>query len=169
MKACLYLGIAPLRPMLNLQNSSVSSASILISLGFFFFDSLTPSAFLLLLFLLFAASLLTSTLPGVAPGIFQRGADSSDEGARIWLSGYYKYQKSPKKSHLTFLFVWCCLHGCVAIPSCLLNSNHMLLSIYAVLSTFSGYDNIHSWPLPLVFRLRWSFLPSSSGILLHVK
>ena len=34
--------------------------------------------------------------PGVAPGIFRRGADSSDEGAKIWFSGYHKYQKSPK-------------------------------------------------------------------------
>ena len=33
---------------------------------------------------------------GVAPGIFQRGADSSDEGAKIWYSGYNKCQKSPK-------------------------------------------------------------------------
>ena len=32
----------------------------------------------------------------VAPGIFRRGADSSDEGANIWVSGHYKYQKSPK-------------------------------------------------------------------------
>ena len=35
-------------------------------------------------------------LPGVAPGIFQRGADSSDEWAKIWFSRYYKCQKSPK-------------------------------------------------------------------------
>ena len=27
---------------------------------------------------------------GVAPGIFRQGADSSDEGAKIWFSGYYK-------------------------------------------------------------------------------
>ena len=40
--------------------------------------------------------------PGVAPGIFRRGADSSDEGAKIWFSGYYKCQKSPKKSLFTF-------------------------------------------------------------------
>ena len=39
---------------------------------------------------------------GVAPGIFRRGADSSDEGAKIWFLGYYKYQKSPKKSLFTF-------------------------------------------------------------------
>ena len=37
-------------------------------------------------------------LAGVVPGIFRRGADSSDEGAKIWFSGYYKCQKSPKKS-----------------------------------------------------------------------
>ena len=36
--------------------------------------------------------------PGVAPGIFcDRGADSSNEGAKIRLSGYCKCQKSPKK------------------------------------------------------------------------
>ena len=29
-------------------------------------------------------------------------ADSSDKGAKIWLSGYYKCQKSPKK--LLFIF-----------------------------------------------------------------
>ena len=34
---------------------------------------------------------------GVAPGIFRRGADSSDEGAKKWFSGYYKCQKSSKK------------------------------------------------------------------------
>ena len=34
---------------------------------------------------------------GVAPGIFRQGADSSDEGAKIRLSGYCKCQKSPKK------------------------------------------------------------------------
>ena len=28
---------------------------------------------------------------------FRRGADSSDEGAKIWFLGYYKCQKSPKK------------------------------------------------------------------------
>ena len=39
---------------------------------------------------------------GVAPEIFRRGADSSDEGAKIWLLGYYKCQKSPKKSCFTF-------------------------------------------------------------------
>ena len=32
---------------------------------------------------------------GVAPGIFRQGDDSSDEGARIRLSGYCKCQKSP--------------------------------------------------------------------------
>ena len=30
------------------------------------------------------------------------GADSSDEGANIWFSGYYKRQKSPKKLLSTF-------------------------------------------------------------------
>ena len=29
-------------------------------------------------------------------------ADSSDEGATIWFSGYYKCQKSPEKSLFTF-------------------------------------------------------------------
>ena len=29
---------------------------------------------------------------------FPTGAESSDEGAKIWFSGYYEYQKSPKKS-----------------------------------------------------------------------
>ena len=38
-----------------------------------------------------------SPVSGVAPGIFQRAADSSDEGAKIWFSGSYKCQKSPKK------------------------------------------------------------------------
>ena len=39
---------------------------------------------------------------GVVPGIFRRGTDYSDEGAKIWFSGYYKCQKSPKKSRFTF-------------------------------------------------------------------
>ena len=30
------------------------------------------------------------------------GADSSDEGAKIWFSGYHKYQKVPIKSLFTF-------------------------------------------------------------------
>ena len=30
------------------------------------------------------------------------GADSSDEGGKIWFSGYYKRQKSPKKLLSTF-------------------------------------------------------------------
>ena len=34
--------------------------------------------------------------PWVAPGLFQRGADSSNEGAKVWFSGYYKCQKFPK-------------------------------------------------------------------------
>ena len=38
-----------------------------------------------------------ANVTGVAPGIFRRGAESSDEGAKIWLSGYYKCQKSQKK------------------------------------------------------------------------
>ena len=33
-------------------------------------------------------------VPGVAPRIFRQGADSSNEGAKIWLSGYCKCQKS---------------------------------------------------------------------------
>ena len=33
---------------------------------------------------------------------FPTGADSSDDGAKIWLSGYYKCQKYPKK--LLFAF-----------------------------------------------------------------
>ena len=39
---------------------------------------------------------------GVAPGIFRRGGESSDEGAKIWFSGYCKCQKSPKKWLFTF-------------------------------------------------------------------
>ena len=39
---------------------------------------------------------------GLAPAIFRRGADSSDEGAKIWFSGCYKCQKSPKKLLFTF-------------------------------------------------------------------
>ena len=35
-------------------------------------------------------------LSGVTPGIFRRGADSSDEGAKIWFSGYYKCQNLRK-------------------------------------------------------------------------
>ena len=35
--------------------------------------------------------------PGVAPGIFRRGASSSDEGAKIRFLGYFDCQKSPKK------------------------------------------------------------------------
>ena len=38
---------------------------------------------------------------GVAPGIFRWGADSSHEGAKLWFSGYYKCQRSPKKSLFT--------------------------------------------------------------------
>ena len=37
-----------------------------------------------------------SLLAGVAPGIFRRGADSSDEGVTLWFLGYYKCQKTPK-------------------------------------------------------------------------
>ena len=32
-------------------------------------------------------------LTGIAPRIFRCGADSSDEGAKIWFSGYYKMPK----------------------------------------------------------------------------
>ena len=39
---------------------------------------------------------------GVAPGSFRRGADSSDEGAKIWFLRHYKCQRSPKKSLFTF-------------------------------------------------------------------
>ena len=39
---------------------------------------------------------------GVAPGIFLRGANSSDEGAKMWFSGYQRSQKSPKKSIFPF-------------------------------------------------------------------
>ena len=42
---------------------------------------------------------MTVVIPGVAPGMFQRGADSSDEEAKIWFSGYYKCQKSPKNRY----------------------------------------------------------------------
>ena len=48
---------------------------------------------------------------GVVPGIFPRGADSSDEGAKIWISGYYKCQKSPKKSRFTFRRGLACSDG----------------------------------------------------------
>ena len=44
----------------------------------------------------------TGSDSGVAPGIFRREADSSDKGAKIWFSGYYKCQKSPTKSLSTF-------------------------------------------------------------------
>ena len=49
--------------------------------------------------------------PGVAPGIFQRGADSSDKGAKIWFSGYYECQKSPKKLCFTFRRGLACSDG----------------------------------------------------------
>ena len=35
---------------------------------------------------------------GVVPEAFRRGADPSDEGAKIRFSGHYKCQKSPKKN-----------------------------------------------------------------------
>ena len=35
-------------------------------------------------------------------GTFRRGADSSDEGAKIWFSGYNECQNSPTKSLFTF-------------------------------------------------------------------
>ena len=38
----------------------------------------------------------------MAPGIVRRGADSSDEGAKIQFSGYSKCQKSLKTSVFTF-------------------------------------------------------------------
>ena len=47
-------------------------------------------------------SRVSTSSTGVAPGISRRGADSSDEGAKIWFSEYYKCQKSPKKSLFTF-------------------------------------------------------------------
>ena len=34
---------------------------------------------------------------GVVQGVFRRGFDSSDEGAKIWFSRYYKCQKSSKQ------------------------------------------------------------------------
>ena len=40
--------------------------------------------------------ILSAKKSGVAPGIFRRGAESSDEGAKMWFSGYYKCQKSTK-------------------------------------------------------------------------
>ena len=58
--------------------------------------------------LLLKSSLLRS---GVAPGIFQWGDDSSDEGAKIWFSGYYKYQKSRKKLRFTFQRGLACSDG----------------------------------------------------------
>ena len=50
-------------------------------------------------------------LSGVAPGIFRRGADSFDEGAKIWFSGYYQCQKSPKKLLFTFRRELACSDG----------------------------------------------------------
>ena len=44
----------------------------------------------------------TCLYAGVAPGSFRQGADSSDEGAKIRLSGYCKCQKSPTKELFTF-------------------------------------------------------------------
>ena len=41
-------------------------------------------------------SILESLKQGVVPGIFRWGPDSSDEGAKIRFSGYYKCQKSLK-------------------------------------------------------------------------
>ena len=38
----------------------------------------------------------TTLYPGVTPRTFRRGAGSSEEGAKIWSSGYYKCLKSPK-------------------------------------------------------------------------
>ena len=42
---------------------------------------------------------------------FPTGADSSNEGAKIWFSGYYKCQKSPKKSPFTFRRGLACSDG----------------------------------------------------------
>ena len=39
------------------------------------------------------------------PGIFQRGSDSSDKGAKMGLARYYKWGKFPKKTVFTFLRV----------------------------------------------------------------
>ena len=47
----------------------------------------------------------------VAPGIFRRGADFSDKGAKIWFSGHYKCQKSPKRSRFTFRRGLACSDG----------------------------------------------------------
>ena len=48
---------------------------------------------------------------GVAPGMFRRGGNSSDEVAKIWFSGYYKWQKFPKKSLFTFQRELACSEG----------------------------------------------------------
>ena len=39
---------------------------------------------------------------GGARNFPMEGADSSEEGAKIWFSGYYKCQKSPKNSLFIF-------------------------------------------------------------------
>ena len=57
-------------------------------------------------------SLEGDVLSGVAPRIFRRGANSSDERAKTWLTGYHKWEKSPEKIvfHLptgaTAIYLW---------------------------------------------------------------
>ena len=54
---------------------------------------------------------------GVALGTFRLGADPSYEEAKIWFSGYYKCQKSPKKSpalHLPTVGLACSDEGAIA-------------------------------------------------------
>ena len=53
----------------------------------------------------------------MASGIFRRGADSSDEAAKIWFSGYYKCQKFPKKALFTFQRGVACSDGGLYPPS----------------------------------------------------
>ena len=55
----------------------------------------------------------------MAPGIFRRGADSSDEGAKIWFSGYCKCHKSRKKSLLILRRGLACSDGAIAPQSSL--------------------------------------------------
>ena len=56
-------------------------------------------------------------LPGIPPGISDGGLTLPARGAKIWFSGYYKYQKSPKKSHFTFRRgLPCSEEGATALP-----------------------------------------------------
>ena len=43
--------------------------------------------------------------------ISDEGADSSNEGTKIWFSGYYKYKKSPKNRSCSSDGGLVCSHG----------------------------------------------------------